>query len=52
MPVLAKMTSSVSESILSSPTMSSDLLDDLVVAVLPESHANIRTLGMRKTPEI
>ena len=49
MPLLAKMTNSVSESILSSPTFISKLLGGFVPTA---SHANIRTLGILITPEI
>lgn len=46
-PVLAKITNSVSASILSDPTISSELL---VGTVVPESEANMRTLGIRMAP--
>jgi len=42
MPVLAMMTNSVSESILSAPTASSEPLDFLVLAASLDFHDNMR----------
>lgn len=45
MPLLAMMINSVSESIFSAPTTSSESLECLLPVPLPESQANMRALG-------